>query len=101
MKKHIRPCICETCEKARWSESCVGICNHDSFYKTVVGSPQWQLWEKEIARRMAAHNKKKSKIYTGCWDVDECLELGRISQDHWIDFCKYIIDNRLYGKKRL
>jgi len=91
MKRHIKPCNCETCEKARYWQPCNGCQGgHFSFWKTVVESPQWAVWEKEVSKRMSKHNKKKSKIYTGVWDVDECRECGWISQKHFQDFIKFI-----------
>lgn len=61
-----------------------------TFFRTIVDSKEWKSWEKEVARRFNYHIKKKSKVFKGCWDMDECLELGEISPAHWKDFIKYI-----------
>ena len=63
---------------------------NDTFYKTVIHSPQWKEWCKEVRRRMDYHNKRNSKVYKGCWDIDECVELGIISPEHFQDFIKFI-----------
>lgn len=50
---------------------------HDSFWKTVVESPQWLAWVKE--------NQREPKF-----DIDECQECGWISQKHFQAFIKFI-----------
>lgn len=47
---------------------CVG--GHDTFWKTVTDSAQWQAWEKSGPS----------------FDVDECRECGHISQAHFQAF---------------
>ena len=88
--KHKTPCICETCEKAQYWTACEG-CEkgHASFWKVVVESHEWKLWEKEVSRRENEHRKKQSKIWSGVWDVDECRGSGYISQKHFQDFLKF------------
>lgn len=88
MKPH-KPCNCEVCEKARYSIPCSDG-SHSSFWKVVVESKEWELWEKEVSRRMNRHNKNHSKIYKGVWDVDECRECGWISPEHFRDFLKFV-----------
>jgi len=94
MKKHIKPCNCETCKKARYWTACAGCKDgHPSFWKTICESPQWKLWYEEQNRRESEHNKKKSKIYTGCFDINESQDLGVISSAHFqefISFCKLL-----------
>lgn len=61
--------------------------DHNSFWKSVVESPQWYAWEKENAKRMN-HTDGPTK---DCYDVDECRECGWISPAHFrsfLDFCK-------------
>ena len=65
--------------------------NNDTFFQTITHSPQWKQWKQEVNRRLAYHNRRKSKIYTGVWDMTECVELGRISAAHWQDFLKFVI----------
>ena len=67
-------------------------CPHSSFWKTVVTSPQWKAWCKEVSRRMHEHTVKGHEKYTGCWDVDECACCGWISQEHFQDFMKFSAD---------
>ena len=64
--------------------------DYETFFWTVIRSPQWEAWEKEVARRLAAHNKKHSQRYTGAWDIAECKETGRISYAHFQDFLKFV-----------
>ena len=89
--KHKTPCICETCEKAKYWTACEG-CEkgHASFWKVVVESHEWKLWRQEIRNRAKYHIKRKSKLFTGVWDVDECEGCGWISPEHWVDFLKFI-----------
>lgn len=49
---------------------------HNSFWKTIIESPQWKKWEK-IA------NKKG-------YDYCECSECGWMSQKHFQEFIKFI-----------
>ena len=64
--------------------------NEETFYNTIIHSKEWELWEKEVYRRLEEHVEKNSKIMTGCWDVDESRELGLISTGHWNDFITFI-----------
>lgn len=67
----------------------------ETFYMTVITSPQWRAWEKEVARRMKEHAEKGSKLFTGVWDVDESRELDLLSQGHFQDFIKFITNTIL------
>lgn len=68
---------------------------HNSFWATVIESPEWEAWEKEVARRLTrrseltrdpvALDKRVGKV----WDVDECREVGWISPEHFYDFLKF------------
>lgn len=49
---------------------------HDTFWKTVIESPQWQEWER----------------YTKEWDVLECSACGHISSKHFQAFLKFVVD---------
>lgn len=49
---------------------------HDTFWKSVVESPQWLAWEESSPK----------------WDVDECRECGHISQGHFQAFMKFSAD---------
>lgn len=64
---------------------------HPSFWKTVIESEQWKVWEKDIAKRFRAADKDKP--IPNVWDVDECRECGMISQRHFqafLNFCATI-----------
>ena len=61
---------------------------HNSFWATVVQSPQWQAWAKEVSRRLHKQIGKTAK--KGVWDVDECQECGWISHDHFQDFLSFV-----------
>ncbi len=50
---------------------CLG--GHDTFWGTVVSSPQWKAWEESRPD----------------WDIDECRECGHISQGHFQAFLQF------------
>lgn len=60
-----------------WKQACTGCGYHDTFWSTVITSPQWKAW-KEYA--------KPKMLY----DFDENEELGIISNEHFQDFIKFI-----------
>lgn len=57
---------------------------HQSFWATIIRSPQWEVWEKENSRRMHL------KPIGNCFDVDECRECGWMSDQHFQEFIKFI-----------
>ena len=93
IQQHIKDCPqCNQEEKDRaYWKPCLGCKEgHPSFWATIIKSKEWEQWEKEISRRM--HNKKKSKIYTGCWDTDECRGCGHFSPEHWKEFIEFLVN---------
>lgn len=60
-----------------WQQACSGCGFHDSIWKTMVDSPQWQAWYKHASKKML-------------YDVDECQELGMMSKGHFQDFIKFV-----------
>lgn len=48
---------------------------HDTFWKSVVESPQWKAWEESLPD----------------WDVDECRECGHISAAHFAAFVGFVV----------
>ena len=66
-----------------------------SFWKTVVSSPQWAAWGKQVARNhhkaLMAHTKGKPDAYKNAdiWDVDECRECGWMSDRHFQAFLRF------------
>lgn len=83
MKNH-KPCHCERCEADRYNQECEGCGHHPTFWKTIVESPQWKLWEKENSKRMNA------KPIGNCFDLDECRELGVMGEKHFQEFIKFV-----------
>jgi hypothetical protein len=65
---------------------------HNSFWATVIESPQWKEWEKEVAHRMKVgkRDERGNWLGEGIWDIDECRELGEISPEHFQDFLAWI-----------
>lgn len=80
-----------------YHESCKGCKGgHDSFWKTVIESPQWQAWETQIHKNFhEACQKDKwpssrvQRDHLPIFDVDECRECGFISQHHFQMFLKF------------
>ena len=66
---------------------------HDSFWKSIVTSPQWKEWEKEVGIRF--HKGKDNKVIKGVFDVDECRECGWMSQEHFQEFIGFITEKAL------
>ncbi len=60
-----------------WEQKCKGCGHHDSMWKSLVSSPQWEKWYK--------YQTGKNQQY----DVDECRELGIMSAQHFADFMKF------------
>ena len=46
---------------------------HASFWKTIIESPEWKMWQK-----------------VGHYDFAECECLGVMGKRHWEDFVKFI-----------
>ena len=64
---------------------------HESFWRTVVTSPEWIAWEKEVARRLRRLANGATRKTGPVFDVDECQECGWISPEHFhafLQFCK-------------
>lgn len=79
MKKH-KPCFCDDCLKAYYHQPCKGCPEgHNSFWQTVVESPQWKEWRKYAFR--------DHMLY----DFPEVEEGGIISPKHFQDFIEYTI----------
>jgi len=66
------------CEKERWEMPCRGCGHHDSMWKTLIQSDEWQAWYK--------YQSGDSQEY----DVDEAQELGCMSKEHWNDFIRFV-----------
>jgi len=75
--------------------------NHNSFWKSVVESPEWKAWYKEAERRFRDGKlDEKSGRWLGknTYDVDECQECGIISYDHFASFMEYIREDAIEAK---
>ena len=66
---------------------------NDSFYRTIVDSPEWKVWYKEMMRRMEVANKVMN--YKGCYDIDEAQECGVISPGHWKEFIRFTVQKEI------
>jgi hypothetical protein len=91
--KHFECCLCKEphpeiaqreevvrveMEKERWCSPCPGCKDgHPSFWKTVVESPQWELWEKEQVKNPTR-------------DIDESRECGWMGPGHFQEFLAFI-----------
>ena len=75
----------EESQKDRWESKCKSCGTHPSFWKTIVQSDEWRRWRVEQNQRMNDFPSEKSM-----YDMDECTELGIISENHWKDFIKFI-----------
>ena len=79
--------------KHGWDKECWQyLCSdgyHPSFWKTVVESPEWKLWQEEQQKRFhQLATTKNTKIEA--FDIDECQECGWISPAHFQSFIKFI-----------
>lgn len=61
---------------------------HDSFWKTVVTSPQWVDWEADVAKRFYARHT--GSPVENVWDTNECRESGWISYEHFQAFLEFV-----------
>jgi hypothetical protein len=66
----------------------------ESFWQTVIRSPQWQAWKEEVRRRLDKHVEMKSEVFSGVWDVEESQECNLISKEHFADFIKFIKETK-------
>lgn len=69
-------------EKEKWEKFCSGCGYHDSIWKTVVKSPQWERWYK--------FQQGENQTY----DTDECQELGIIGEKHFQDFIFFLMKEK-------
>lgn len=82
--------------KNHWEFECSKNCKpHPSFWKTIVTSPQWAAWGKDISKRFLSGSVKHGwrKPIKNVWDVDECRECNWISPEHFqafLNFCKIL-----------
>ena len=76
------PCTCDDCLYASYKPKCTGCGHHNSFWATVIESPQWKLWRK--------HAWEDNMLY----DFPEVEELGVISPEHFQAFIKFTIENK-------
>lgn len=74
------PPECPVCGRRHGGRPCSGCGHHNSFWATVIESPQWKLWQKEQSLRPTR-------------DMAECEELGIISPEHFQEFIQYVREN--------
>lgn len=63
---------------------------YSSFHKTIIESPEWDMWCKEQDKRMREGKIVKGKFNKDIFNVCECEECGQISPDHWRAFIGFI-----------
>lgn len=94
MKDSIRYLLREVedkCEARRYWSPCEGCKDgHPSFWKTVIESPQWKLWQEEQSRRMHLLAQEKLPKEVEVYDMPEVEECGHISSGHFQEFMKFI-----------
>lgn len=66
-----------------WEQKCTGCGHHDSMWKSLTTSKEWNAWYK--------YQTGDNQHY----DVDECQELGIMSAGHWEDFIKFCKSNNI------
>ena len=77
-----------------WLQDCGGCPEgHSSFWRTVILSPQWKLWQEEQNKRMKTGKIVKGEWNKSCYDMPECEELGIISPKHFQEFLKFTYEN--------
>jgi ribosomal protein L37AE/L43A len=57
--------------------------NHLSFWLAIIKQPEWELWCKEIDKRMVKRTKE-------VFDVVECSECGWMSEKHAKEFLQFV-----------
>lgn len=82
-------------DKNRWRYRCSdGF--RDSFWKTVVESPQWGAWKTHVFENLNESISIDEFADMGwherhpIFDVDECEEYGWISQEHFQAFVRFL-----------
>jgi hypothetical protein len=73
--KH-NPCHCDNCMYSWYKPECTGCGHHNSFWATVIESPQWKKWKAYAEPKML-------------YDFSENEELGIISPQHFQDFLSF------------
>lgn len=60
-----------------YCQPCSACGGHNSFWKTIIESQEWQKWKEDQAEKYI-------------WDFSECEELGILSPQHFKAFLKFI-----------
>jgi len=60
-----------------------------TFYDTMVSSPQWKAWYKEIMRRHLINEKDGEWKDNKTFDIDESQECGWLGDEHFQEFLKF------------
>lgn len=63
--------------------------DHNSFWKTVLESPQWEAWRAEQQRRFGLLTHDKLAPNLGVYDMPEVEECGWISNKHYAEFMEF------------
>ena len=79
IRQHLTRLV-EQMDKERYWYFCVGCPEgHSSFWKTVIESPQWKVWQTQ-------------QIKNPTYDMSEVEECGWISPKHFQEFMKFTIE---------
>jgi len=68
---------------------------HQTFYGAIMKSPQWNAWyEEQMKRFRELKLNEKTNQYEGkpTFDIDECIGIGAIGDEHLQEFFKFIED---------
>ena len=67
---------------------------HPTFYGTIMKSPQWKAWYGEQMKRFresTVNEKTKKMEGEPVFDMDECVGIGAIGDEHMQEFFKFVI----------
>ena len=79
---------------------CKGCGSHNSFWATVIESPQWLKWREELNKRMKRGKIVKGKFSENVYDLSEVEELGFLGEKHFQDFLKFTFKNLCKASKK-
>lgn len=65
--------------------------NNESFYQTIVNSPEWTAWYEEQQKRMREGKIIKDKFvsYAPVFDIDESSGCDLLSYNHFREFLNF------------
>lgn len=63
---------------------------HQTFYGAIMKSPQWKAWYEEQMKRFSVSLEDKS---VAIFDIDECIGIGAIGDEHLQEFFRFIVES--------